>query len=98
MGMVQGVCGSCGKTVRRDSPVPIVVTCDCYRICPLCGSMMEPYVPDLDPKTYRNEDDPSWDLLAYAERDEPLTGIVYVCRMHSPPYFSSKLPVEVQLE
>ena len=98
MGLVQGVCSSCGKKIRRDSPVPIVVTCDCYRICPLCGALMEPYVPDLNPTTYRNEDDPAWDPLANAERDEPLTVMVYVCRMHSPPFFSNKIPVEVQLE
>ena len=59
---------------------------------------MEPYAPDLDPKTYRNEDDPSWDPLAYAERSESSTAVVYVCRLHSPPFFSEKQPVEVQLE
>ena len=98
MVMVQGVCESCGRTVRRDSPVPVVVTCDCYRICPLCDSVMEPYTPDLDPKTYGNEDDPSWDLLGHADKGKSLADAVYVCRMHSPPYFSDRLPVEVVLE
>ena len=98
MGMVQGVCGGCGKTIRRDNPVPVVVTCDCYKICPLCGSAMEPYAPDLDPKTYRNEDDPSWDLLSQAEKGESSVNVVYVCGLHSPPFFSDRLPVEVALE
>jgi len=98
LGLVQGVCGSCGKKIRRISPVPIAMTCDCYKICPICGSMMEPYVPDLDPKTYRNEDDPSWDPLDHAEKGEPLTIVAFVCRLHSPPFFSNRQPVEVQLE
>jgi len=96
--MVQGVCGGCGKTIRRDSPVPVVVTCDCCKTCPLCGSMMEPYAPDLDPRTYRNEEDPSWDLLSQAEKTESSVDTVYVCRAHNPPYFSNRLAVEVALE
>jgi hypothetical protein len=55
-------------------------------------------MPDLSPKTYRNEDDPAWDPLAQTDRDESLTVVVYVCHLHSPPFFSNKTPVEVQLE
>lgn len=98
MGMVQGVCGGCGKMVRRDSPVPVVATCVCYKVCPLCGLVMEPYVPELDPRTYRSEDDPSWDPSGQAEKSESSTDTLYVCRAHSPPYFSCRLPMEVVLE
>lgn len=98
MGMVQGVCGGCGKTIRRDSPVPVVVACDCFKICPLCGSAMEPHVPELDPRTYRSEEDPSWDLFSQAEKSESSVNTVYVCRLHSPLFFSGRLPVEVVLE
>jgi len=59
---------------------------------------MEPYAPELAPRTFRNEEDPSWDLLSQAEKSESSVNAVYVCRLHSPPYFSDRLPVEVVLE
>ena len=98
MGLVQGVCESCGKTIRRKSPIPLVVSCDCYKECPLCGAPMEPYVPDLSPRAYRNEDDPEWDPLGSAEKDEASTLTVYACYNHNPPYYSTRLSIEVKLE
>lgn len=98
MGLVQGVCSCCGKKIRRESPVSIVVTCDCYRVCPLCGEQMEPYAPDLSPRTYRNENCVEWDPFKAAERDERSTATVYVCRRHDPPFYSNRLPVEVLLK
>mgnify|MGYP001069777026 FL=1 len=98
MGLVQGVCSACGGNIRRDSPVPMAVTCDCYKVCPLCRELMEPYAPDLSPHVYRNEQDPGWDPLGLAEKGEASAETVYVCVRHDPPYYSSRLPVEVWLE
>ncbi len=98
MGLVQGVCDACGGKIRRESPVPIIVLCECYRYCPICGSEMEPYTPDLSPRAYRNEDDPLWDPAGAAAKDEASTGTFYVCMNHSPPYYSRRMPVEVLLE
>ncbi len=98
MGLVQGVCSICGRKIRRDSPVPIVVTCDCYKYCTLCGGLMEPYTSDLSPQVYRNEEDQAWDPLGVAERGEASTRTLYVCNAHDPPYLSNRQPVEVRLE
>jgi hypothetical protein len=98
MGLVQGTCDGCGKTIRRCSPVPLVVTCDCHCQCPLCGASMEPYAPDLDPRIYRDEDSQTLDPLGFAVKREESTAAVYVCRKHNPPFFSSRLPFEVLLE
>ncbi len=98
MKWVEGVCGECGKTIRRRSPVPIVVTCSCYRYCPLCGAEMNPYTPDLNPRSYRREDDPGWDLLGVATKSEATVETLYVCNNHTPPHYSSQKPVEVLLK
>lgn len=95
MGLVKGVCGNCGSKIQRDSPVPMVVTCPCYKKCPLCGAEMTPYTPDLSPGTYRAEDD--YDPLGVATKSEATIETLFVCKNHEPPYYSSQMPVEVQL-
>jgi len=59
---------------------------------------MEPYAPDLSPRSYRDEDSQMWDPLGFAAKHEASTLTVYVCRQHNPLFFSSRLPVEVLLE
>ncbi len=76
----------------------MTVTCDCYKECPLCGSLMEPYEQDLAPRTYGDEDNPLWDPLGEAEKNEDSNETVYACLNHSPIYYSIRLPVEVRLE
>ncbi|MEM3699837.1 MAG: hypothetical protein QXL57_03085 [Candidatus Bathyarchaeia archaeon] len=77
----EGKCPSCGKTHYSNRKDDIVV-CDCYRLCPLCGAEMEPYPSDLAPNTY----------AADGKRD---LAILMVCSHHSPPFFSTRKPVEV---
>jgi hypothetical protein len=59
---------------------------------------MEPYMPDLNPRIYRDEDNRTLDPLGFAAKHEESTATVHVCRRHIPPFFSSRLPVEVLLE
>lgn len=94
MKWVEGTC-ECGKTIRRRSPVPMIVECDCYKYCPLCGAEMAPYTPDLNPRTYRDEK--NIDPLGIAEQNEASIDTFYVCYNHTPPYYSSQKPVEVEL-
>mgnify|MGYP000097144140 CR=1 FL=1 len=99
MNIVRGVCPSCGRTITRTGRVPVVVVCDCYRRCPICGLEMTPYRPDLDPKTYGSEDHPDWDVLGLASGGEvPSIEIIFVCLEHAPPYYSRLKPVEVTLK
>jgi len=81
VGKAVGVCGVCGQTLTRDRPADIAY-CDCYRYCPNCGRAMTPYTPDLNGKNY----DPERGLK-----------VLFVCTNHSPPYYSTQKPVEVQL-
>jgi hypothetical protein len=74
----------------------MLVTCDCQ--CPLCGAAMEPYASDLNPRIYRDKDSQMLDSLGFAAKHEASTATVHVGRQHSPPFFSSRLPVEVLLE
>lgn len=53
IGFAEGKCGACGKTLRRRRPADIAV-CDCYEYCPICGSKMAPYTPELSPVTYES--------------------------------------------
>lgn len=46
---------------------------------------MAAYVPDLTPSTYRTS------------QSEPSMKTLYVCNNHTPPYYSSLKPVEVNL-
>jgi hypothetical protein len=78
-----GKCSECGKTHYSDRKGDIVV-CDCWRYCPICGAEMEPYTPDLAPKTYGMD----------GKRD---LKILRVCTNHSPPFYSSQKPIEVEI-
>jgi hypothetical protein len=42
----------------------MIVACDCFKHCPLCGAEMKAYMPDLNPRTYGSEDCYEWILLA----------------------------------
>jgi len=84
IGYVQGTCPECGRTYRAPRPA-MPVLCDCYQYCPLCGNKMAAYVPDLTPSTYRTS------------QSEPSMKTLYVCNNHTPPYYSSLKPVEVNL-
>lgn len=95
--MVKGRCEICGKIITRSNPVPMLVLCDCCKYCPLCGAEMTLYTPDLNPRTYRDEDNPSWNPLGLAAKCDASVKTLYVCRNHSPPYYSSLKPVEVLL-
>jgi hypothetical protein len=53
IGFAEGKCGVCGKTLRRRRPADTAV-CDCYEYCPICGTKMTPYTPDLSPTTYES--------------------------------------------
>lgn len=98
MVLVQGVCGACGRIIRCESPVPLVVLCDCYRVCPLCGAIMKPYTPDLSPRVYGSENRVEFDPLGLAERVEGMIGTLYFCPNHRPPYYSRRCPIEVELK
>ena len=87
----EGKCSSCGREYHKNSAQnsELVIVCDCYKICPICGQEMESYTPDLAPKSYGL--DGKCDLQ-----------ILNVCNnlaghsSHSP-YYSSLKPVEVEL-
>jgi len=99
MGILKGVCSSCGKIIFREGRVPTTVVCDCYRRCPLCGAEMTPYRPDLDPKSYGGERNPDLEALGLTSGgSDPKIDVVFVCLRHSPPYYSRVKPVEVALE
>jgi DNA-directed RNA polymerase subunit RPC12/RpoP len=53
IGFAEGKCGACGKTLRRHRPADVAV-CDCYEHCPLCGTKMTPYTPELSPTAYES--------------------------------------------
>ena len=92
---VRGECGRCGRFIIRPGHAPTSVICECYRYCPICGREMEPYRPDLDPKTYR-----CWgelDIFRFTRGVGPSFWTVYICPNHEPPYYSSLHPSEVQL-
>ncbi|MEM4704261.1 MAG: hypothetical protein QXJ02_04260 [Candidatus Bathyarchaeia archaeon] len=77
-----GNCPKCGKTHYSDRSCDLVV-CDCWLYCPLCGSEMAAYVPDLTVNVYGL--DGSRDLQT-----------VRVCPFHSSPFFSKQKLVEVE--
>lgn len=83
VGLAIGKCPVCGRAyIARRPAFPVL--CDCYRICPICGTEMQPYQPDLTPQTYGIDD----------KRD---LNILYVCYNHSPAHYSTKKPMEVEL-
>ena len=95
--MVRGVCPKCGRLITRMSPVPIVAVCPCYRICPICGAEMIPYKPNLSPRTYRIRYGFGSDSPSSTGGEEPTNLTLYYCPNHTPPYYSSQPPIEVQL-
>lgn len=95
IGYAEGECPRCGKILRRRRPADVAV-CDCYRYCPLCGSEMTPFTPDLTPSTYRAEEAQALKGEA-VESPEWTIETLYVCNNHAPPYYSKQKPVEVKL-
>jgi len=96
VGYANGKCGRCGHEYHVKRPAPDLLICDCYKVCPLCGSEMTPYTPDLDPATYRNVE--AYDVKGgSAVSPDATLETVYVCRKHVPPYYSLQKPVEVRL-
>jgi len=95
VGYAKGVCPSCGKMLIRKRPADVAV-CDCYRYCPLCGTEMTPFNPDLTPSTYG-----AGEGFALKGQEVKSSGwtveTLYVCYNHSPPHYSSQKPVEVKL-
>lgn len=79
----EGKCPVCGKTHYSDRKGDVII-CDCWKYCPICGALMAPYTPDLAPKTYGMD----------GKRD---LKILRVCNEHSPPFFSTLKPVEVEM-
>jgi hypothetical protein len=81
VGLAVGRCPICKRVYVADRPA-FPLLCDCHKICPICGAEMQAYQPDLTPQTYTK--DGKHDL-----------NIFYVCYNHSPPYYSTRKPVEV---
>jgi len=95
VGFAQGTCPVCGKLLIRKRPADLAV-CDCYEYCPLCGTKMTPFTPDLTPSTYGAEE--SGGLKGQAvENAEAGIETIMVCSNHTPPYYSRQKPVEVKL-
>jgi len=92
-GWARGVCPECGRAWSRRYPEDLVI-CDCHRRCPVCGGDMTPYVPDLNPATYRSEevDDPSGSALNH----EATARTRYRCERCM--VYGDRVPVEVELE
>jgi len=82
-GFAVGKCSKCGKIITRPRPID-TAECDCWKHCPLCGELMEPYKPDLSPETY-----------GYDKKRE--MKILMVCNRHIPPFLSTQKPEEVFL-
>jgi len=94
--VVEGTCGECGKTIRRVSDIPLLVECDCYLYCDLCGAKMTAYTPDLTPSSYRAEEE--LDPLGEASKSEATVETLFVCPNHETPYYSTRKPTEVTLK
>jgi len=83
VGYAEGKCPVCSKIIKRPRPID-TATCDCWRICPICGAEMTPYTPDLTLSTYGSD----------GKRD---LKILMVCTNCKSPFFSAQEPVEVEL-
>jgi hypothetical protein len=92
IGWAVGVCPKCGRVYRREYPADLAI-CDCYRYCEICGSLMTPYTPDMNPRTYRSEDvdDPT----GSADKHEATVRTRYYCAKCD--VYSDGVPVEVEL-
>lgn len=94
---VRGKCPRCGKTHVQPRSAGTMIVCDCDRFCPLCGAEMTPFTPGMDPKTYRIEADTDIKAEKHARPPDWTLATRYVCTNHTPPYYSDRLPVEVEL-
>ena len=83
-----GKCPRCGKSYYSDRKGDIVV-CDCWRYCPICGAEMQPYTPDMAPKTYGMD----------GKRDLKILMVCNNTAAHpdNSPFYSTQKPVEVEL-
>jgi len=93
IGWVAGVCPRCGRTWWKMRPGPLIVICDCYRYCEICGEEMQPYTPDLDPRVYRHED--VLDPTGLASKHGATIRTRYYCP--NCDQYSDSIPVEVKL-
>jgi len=93
VGWAEGVCPVCGRVWRRERPADSVL-CDCYKYCPVCGKEMQPYTPDLNPRTYRNEN--TADPTGQASQHEGTLQTKLYCP--NCGYYSDGVPVEVKLK
>jgi len=84
----EGKCPNCGKTHYSDRKDDIVV-CDCWKYCPTCGALMEPYTPDLASKTYGMD----------GRRDLKILMVCNNIAQHpsNSPFYSEIKPVEVEM-
>jgi len=82
MKVFEGKCSKCGKIYYSHRKGDIIV-CDCWRYCPLCGAEMTPYTPESNMALYGFD----------GKRD---LKILMVCLRHTPPFYSSQKPVEVE--
>lgn len=93
IGWAKGRCRVCGRTLRAPRPVTTVF-CDCWELCPICSPAytvrMDPYTPDLTPHTYG----PIEGEGVMGDSVSPMN-ILRKCPQCG--YYSSRLPVEVQL-
>lgn len=96
MRVVEGICSQCSKTIRRVSNAPMLVECDCYLYCPLCGEKMTPHTPDLTPSLYKAEKD--YDPLGEGPKNEATLEALFVCLNHASPHYSTRKPMEVMLK
>ncbi|MEM3626449.1 MAG: hypothetical protein QXZ25_00275 [Candidatus Bathyarchaeia archaeon] len=81
MAKYEGKCPSCGR-IHHSNRKGDTIICDCWQYCPLCGAEMTVYTPDLTYNTYGMD-------------EKRGLAILRVCPLHSPPFFSTKKPVEV---
>ena len=84
---VRGKCSRCGRVFVRPDSVPVTVECDCWKICPLCGAEMAPYMPVVDTDTY----------AADGKRDLLILRVCCNAHLDNRPFFSVQRPVEVEL-
>lgn len=81
MAKFEGKCPRCGK-IHRTNRKGETVTCDCWRICPICGAEMEQFTPAVSP-------------VAYGVDGKRELRTMMVCNLHYPPFYSTQKPVEV---
>lgn len=97
VGYVSGTCKRCGREITRPIPEEVAY-CDCWKYCPndhgngRYATLMDPYEPDLTPRTYRGIKVKSG--TTHGDLDHPMS-ILRVCPVCN--HHSKQLPVEVSL-